>query len=187
MSGITIMKKDNQKDPKQYLYLLFATAFHYPEQELSDIIKNIRDWITQDYPLLKIYTDKLCHIIENTALQELQIEYTKLFLGPANIKALPYASSYLEEDGLLMGETSRWVENIYREINMKVNVADAPDHVAIELEFLYLLRSKKHFAEERVFLEHFNSWYPQFQNRISQSKVSDFYTNLSLILLGINT
>ena len=84
-----------------------------------------------------------------------------------------------------MGKVSQKVEAMYRDACMIVDVPEAPDHVAIEFEFLHFLCSQERFKEEQTFLQHFNSWYPQFQNKIEASGVGSFYPALSSLLSNI--
>ncbi|MEW7989033.1 MAG: molecular chaperone TorD family protein [Candidatus Thiodiazotropha sp.] len=47
--------------------------------------------------------------------EELRIDYTRLFLGPFNIRSKPYGSVYLDRGNVVMGATTMAVLALYRE------------------------------------------------------------------------
>jgi TorA maturation chaperone TorD len=73
--------------------------------------------------------------------QALLLDYTRLFLGPMQILANPYGSVWLEENRTLMGDTTMAVLALYQEGGFEIDdeFREVPDHIAVELEFLYLL------------------------------------------------
>jgi TorA maturation chaperone TorD len=74
-------------------------------------------------------------------LQELRIDYTRLFLGPVEAPAPPYGSVWLDARQGLMQESTLAMLDLYAEGGFEIDESfrDLPDHVAAELEFLYLL------------------------------------------------
>ena len=75
-------------------------------------------------------------------LDELQIDYTRLFLNPAGPLAAPYESAWLAgKDPMLFDEVMQSVLDSYRAGGYEVDESfrDLPDHIAAELEFLYTL------------------------------------------------
>ncbi|MHC4451504.1 MAG: TorD/DmsD family molecular chaperone, partial [Planctomycetota bacterium] len=77
-----------------------------------------------------------------TALEDptpLKVAYAKLFLGPFEVLAPPYASHYLERDGGILGPVSLAVADAYAEAGVGPGTGprDAPDHIAHELELMY--------------------------------------------------
>jgi TorA maturation chaperone TorD len=75
-------------------------------------------------------------------LDELQIDYTRLFLNPAGPLAAPYESAWLAgKDPMLFDEVMQSVLDSYRTGGYEVDESfrDLPDHIAAELEFLYTL------------------------------------------------
>ncbi len=73
--------------------------------------------------------------------QALLVDYTRLFLGPVRALAMPYGSMWLPGDATLMQDSTMAVRELYAQGGFDVgeDFADLPDHVAVELEFLYLL------------------------------------------------
>jgi TorA maturation chaperone TorD len=111
--------------------------------------------------------------------QALLVDYTKLFLGPMEPLARPYGSYWLSGETTLMQDATLAVQELYQEGGMDLgdDVRELPDHVAIELEFLYLLTFKRNEAQraglvdqlseaealERRFLdEHLGRWGGRF-------------------------
>jgi TorA maturation chaperone TorD len=74
-------------------------------------------------------------------LQELRVDYTRLFLGPVEAPARPYGSVWLDARQGLMQESTLAVLDLYAEGGFEIDESfrDLPDHIAAELEFLYLL------------------------------------------------
>lgn len=135
---------------------------------------------------------------EAASIEELLIDYTRLFLGPVNMRAKPYGSVWLEENTTLMSETSLAVIDMYREggFDMDEAFCELPDHIAVELEFLYLLLFREHEAEvaedaeqlktivelkQRFLDQHLSRWIGSFTQTVSTEAKSDFYRTLAEI------
>lgn len=127
--------------------------------------------------------------------EELTIDYTRLFLGPADTRAQPYAAVWLTGDKTLMQESTLAVANLYATAGFAVDddVRDLPDHVAIELEFLYRLTHRVITARmagnereaaiasglrDRLLSEHLGLWIPPFTAAIASHAATDFYREL---------
>jgi TorA maturation chaperone TorD len=84
-----------------------------------------------------------------TPLDDLRVDHARLFLGPGEALARPYASIWLTRENQLMQEATIEVDRLYAEAGFGVDdsVLELPDHVAVELEFLYLLLFRE--AEHR--------------------------------------
>lgn len=86
----------------------------------------------------------------------LEVEYNRLFVGPAALPAPPYESYYASEarvsgGGRLRGEEERAVLRAYGQRGFAVSeeLSELPDHIALELEFLYLVSSDEAHAWSR--------------------------------------
>lgn len=79
------------------------------------------------------------------ALQDLEVEYTRLFLGPGLPVLPPYESVYLDQEavdvpGSLWGPATLAVRDAYREAGLAPRPGpEPPDHLAAELEFVAFL------------------------------------------------
>jgi TorA maturation chaperone TorD len=135
-------------------------------------------------------------------IEELAIEYARLFIGPQSPPAVPFASFYLSESRSLMTDETIDVRKRYLEAGMAVkNLYSIPDdHIGIELEFIYYLTEKiiEYFEKgerqeaSRLFeirsnfiSEHMGSWVPIFADKIIEHTTEDFYKGTALILKGV--
>ncbi|MEW6623087.1 MAG: molecular chaperone TorD family protein [Bacillota bacterium] len=77
------------------------------------------------------------------------VEFCRLFYGPHKVPAPPFGSYWLEE-GTLLGETTIAVKNTYNKwgLTLSPNAKTHPDHLSIELEFMYYLAVKEEEARE---------------------------------------
>ncbi len=70
----------------------------------------------------------------------LTARYASMFVGPFRPQVPPYASAWLEEDGMPMGAVSGRALNSYREAGLSFEKrSEPPDHLIAELEFLFFL------------------------------------------------
>lgn len=131
--------------------------------------------------------------------EDLATEYARLFIGPQNPLAVPYASFYLSESRLLITDETIDVRKRYLEAGMAVKelYSIPDDHIGIELEFVYSLTKKiiefyEHGLREEAsrlfeiredFLrEHMTKWIPLFTDKVLESSQEDFYRGAAVIL-----
>lgn len=132
-------------------------------------------------------------------VEELAVEYSRLFIGPIKPLAVPYGSFYISESHQLMTEETIEVRRRYLDAGMALKelyrVPD--DHVGIELEFLYYLANEtislrqKGLEAEAVSLDamktdfltdHMAKWVPVFTGQIVSSTNEDFYKGVASLL-----
>lgn len=128
--------------------------------------------------------------------QELLIDYTRLFIGPIEAPARPYGSVWLDARQPLMQDSTQAVLALYAEggFDMDEGFHDLPDHVAAELEFLYLLLFRRaeakrngdakaaadYAALQRQLLdEHLGRWIEPFAAAVRAGAKTDFYRELA--------
>lgn len=128
--------------------------------------------------------------------ENLLLDYARLFLGPMHIIAKPYGSVWLEEQQTLMGDTTMAVQQLYREggFDISEDFRELPDHVAAELEFLYLLIQRENDAHRnaspealdevrglrrRLLGEHLGRWIGPFAAAARTGAQSGFYRVLA--------
>ena len=133
--------------------------------------------------------------------EELAVEYARLFVGPKNPPAIPYASFYLSESHSLMSDETIGVRKRYLDAGMAVReLYSVPDdHIGIELEFIYdLTRRMIEFFEKgqreeaaRLFelrndfmRGHMASWVPCFAGKVIDSTQEDFFKGAAFTLRG---
>lgn len=137
---------------------------------------------------------ELCSCVSSDlVLESLKIDFTRLFVGPFKVLAPPYGSIYLE-DGKIMGESTIDVRDWYEKEGLDVVINDAPDHITMELEFMYFLVTKQTQAtnagnlqdiqlyqqKQASFLySHLSRWIPQFVKNVQENAQATFYKKLT--------
>ena len=126
---------------------------------------------------------------------ELTLAYARLFLGPFEVLASPYASFYIEPDQRLMGKVSQYVARAYAEAGLEPGPSprEAPDHVALEWEFMYYLTHQyivsgdDHWLELRntFLVSHLERWIPSLAEAIAQTEEHEFYSAAATLLTSV--
>jgi TorA maturation chaperone TorD len=145
-------------------------------------------------PMGQPYSEIAKYIPRMNDIELLKIDYSKLFVGPYGLLAPPYGSVYLENNGRIMGDSTMDVGNRYRKEGLDIVIKEAPDHIAVELEFMYFLIFKEIEAREnsewgsvtnyvkkqKDFLKiHVGMWVPEFADNIEKNAETQFYKSLS--------
>jgi TorA maturation chaperone TorD len=136
---------------------------------------------------------------DEEVLEELAIEYTRLFIGPGPFIS-PHESVFVEAEGgrggdlwgKRTGEVKRFIEGTGLDYASAYN--GIPDHVSVELEFLqklaeweagkwaeddhenadFCLKVEKRFIEE-----HLGKWVPELCDKVSAEAESPFYREMA--------
>jgi putative dimethyl sulfoxide reductase chaperone len=127
-------------------FKLLAVFFYEPEMELwqqENILFRFCEAIQEIVPDAYPMAQRMCEVVEGSDEKQLKVDYATLFVGPFALPAAPYGSIYLEKIKRIMGDSTMVVLNLYREAGLKVDVKEVPDHIAIELEFMYFLYSEE--------------------------------------------
>ncbi|MGC8593411.1 MAG: TorD/DmsD family molecular chaperone [Nitrososphaeria archaeon] len=166
-------------------YLMFSKLFYKPE-------KSTESMIGQFLKIAEI--EKGTKIPGTFLIDELEIEYNRLFVGPGHVLCPPYESVYRKdrpplERGLVMGPSAVDVQRRYLEagLQMSKDYKDLPDHIAVELEFMHYLclkeaeeRNEKWIKMQMDFLRmHIKPWYREFVRCIKKHTKSEFYLTLA--------
>jgi TorA maturation chaperone TorD len=131
---------------------------------------------------------------------DLSVEYARLFVGPYNLAAPPYGSVYLDGGRKVMGDSTMEVMRLYQREGLTIDneFKELPDHISVELEFMYYLAYKKvkvlEAPESRdiqrltetqgLFLNKFlKPWVPLFCDEIRKGTDNEFYRALADCLL----
>jgi TorA maturation chaperone TorD len=128
--------------------------------------------------------------------EDLLVDYTRVFLGPVDAIAKPYGSVWLGGQQALMQDSTMEVQQLYAQGGFEIDedFRELPDHVAAELEFLYLLIYRETEARaqgdadaatamaalRRRFLgEHLGAWVGAFAAAVSAGAATGFYRELA--------
>jgi len=178
-------------------FKLLAVFFYEPEMELweqEDIPSRFTEEMNQTVPGALPAANRMRQALTSIDEEQMRVDYAALFVGPFELLAPPYGSVYMERAKRIMGDSTIAVLDLYREAGLMVDVKEAPDHIAIELEFLHYLygikakalqdgdREKEIRTEElRVhFLDtYFMPWIHHFCRRLQTGTENLFYKNLA--------
>ena len=125
-------------------------------------------------------------------LDDLQNEYTKLFIGPQKLPAPPWESVYVTRERMLFQACTLKVRKAYLAHGfIPANYPhEADDHLAIELDFMRQLAISASTAfgqhdfeaahsllrDQRVFLsEHLLVWIEEFAQNLAEAGKTEFY------------
>jgi len=133
---------------------------------------------------------------EDILLEDLAVEYTRLFLGPGR-HVRPYAATYLDGAGAsLCGPTTVWVRDFMERAGFALASGhrNLSDHVFVEMEFMARMAEREAEAVEagdaaaadqsrciqKEFLEtHLGRWLPQFCGHAAEHAELSFYRELA--------
>jgi len=190
-------------DPKQCaaradLARLLAACYYEPGPEFAEerVFDAMRAAATTFDPDLAAAAGRLGAAFAGERPDDLLVDYTRLFLGPADTRAKPYGSVWLDDDAPLMGDSTMAVLQHYEDAGFEVDdgFRDLPDHVAVELKFLHvlLLRLAEAAARgdeatlrgadtmrRRFLAEHLGAWVGPFATALRGGAESAFYRELA--------
>lgn len=181
------------------LFRQLSNCFLLPDENTSGYICSLEYLVTRLYPGMANEAENMINVLAlEDATEQLKIDYTRLFIGPYAMLAPPYESVYLSEGYKIMGECTMQVVEIYRKAGFELSEEynDAPDHIATELEFVYILMSK---IEEgnlsgdatvsaryqgllyELIMNHLSHWIDELTDRILKHAENSFYRSLANI------
>ena len=174
-------------------YRRLSICYYLPEQATLVQLLNLEASLRQICP------EAASHIAQmkrETDLEQLKVDFSRLFVGPFKLIAPPYGSVHLEPQRAVMGDSTIDAERRYREAGLDIakSLNDAPDHIAVELEFLYYLIYKEVEAmrheqpedahewlqKQHAFLTlHIGAWVSSFAEAVEHGAKTDFYRQLA--------
>lgn len=181
-------------------YRLLAVCFYEPDKEMfveENLCLNLAGLMDDISPSAAEACRRMDISLKENSQEELLIEYSALFLGPFNAPAQPYGSVHLEQERLLMGNSTMEVQRVYAESGVAPEGEGPPDHIAIELEFMSFLESRlaQAFTEGnqldlvdystirgRFFKRLLASWTPALAEALIKYADLEFYRSLGQCL-----
>ena len=183
---------------RENLSRFLAACYYQPAPEFAEerVFDSMRDAATRIHPDLAAHARRLGEEFSAIGPDSLLVDYTRLFLGPADIVAKPYGSVWLDGEKTLMRDSTMAVQELYREGGFEIDedFRELPDHIAAELEFLYLLIYRENEARrndnpegltamaglrKRFLDEHLGSWVGPFTAAVKAGAQSGFYRELA--------
>lgn len=183
------------------MYRLLSACFYQPEKAFleEEVFGQLRTAMAQVNPRWVPEAAVLEANFRNAGCETLMLDYSRLFLGPFDILARPYGSVYLDGEKVLMGDSTMQALELYRQGGFEVagDFLEVPDHVAVELEFLYLLslrigqetdvaERRRLITLKRTFLEeHLVLWIEALASAVCRGAETDFYKALAALTMRI--
>ena len=185
---------------REDLCRFLSACFYEPSAALAEerVFDSMLAAATAIHPDLAGHACKLGEAFAAQDLQALLVDYTRLFLGPIQALALPYESAWREGGEASGADPTAAVLELYEQGGFDIgeDFGDLPDHVAVELEFLYLLLFKQRKALEsgnmgdlasaraqlQQFLgEHLGAWIGAFTDAVKEHAETSFYRELAAL------
>ena len=176
------------REYRRDLYKLLSECYYLPDAELVKKLNNI------DKSRGEYYADIVKHCPKMGDIDSLILDYTKLFIGPYGLLAPPYGPMYLEDNDRVMGVSTVKARNSYAEEGLDICFKEVPDHITIEMEFMYFLIFKeieaannndsnntlRYQEKQRVFLKnHLGAWIPEFTSKVEANAQTEFYKDIA--------
>lgn len=191
---------DNQQlaineSTRQNIYETLVKCYHLPTQSLKDNLLGLQNNLEKIESKAIPYVSNMISDMERRSVNFLSVDFTRLFIGPYSLPAPPYGSVYMENKRKIMGDSTMDALNRYRTFGLAISegVKEVPDHISIELEFMFFLiykevnsilyndpeSSQVYIAEQLSFLEdHLYRWVPPFAGSMIEYSGTEFFRSL---------
>lgn len=181
----------NRKEWRTVLYKLSAAGLSYPE---TPMIKDLTSgkFLTGMLKVSRIFDlgleERVLEVRESLKDRSIQpltrrveSEYVRLFVADTGgARVNPFGSYYL--DGEVMGDSVKKVTSLYSKSGM-VKTEDyqgQPDHVSVELEFLFKLTQSSLEEKYEIHVEFYDElmrpWLDEFKSRVVEETNQGFYS-----------
>ena len=203
--------KNNQFDfdiLQSYHYLFGFLSNVFLESPDSDFIQNIisqklfDDWLIEPHHPSMVKGTRIMQDFfkcwNPERIDDLKLDYTRLFIGLESTLAPPYESVYLSQDHIMFDKQTLDVRLFYEKYNLRVprkNV-EPDDHIGYELHFIALLchriiaefqEGRNEGADQTIvdlsnFLDrHLLLWLDAFVDRIVKHARVDYFRGIALL------
>jgi TorA maturation chaperone TorD len=174
----------------------------FAEEKLFDSMLAAASRVSLDFA---VHVRRVGEAFAAESPEMLLVDYTRLFLGPVTTLARPYGSAWLGGQQALMRDSTMEVQQLYEQGGFEIDndFRELPDHVAAELEFLYLLIFRETQARsggdadavatitalrKRFLTEHLGNWIGPFTKAMGDGAETAFYRELAeLTALFVDT
>ncbi len=187
-----------QATARETLCRLLAACYYEPGAEFAEekVFETMCAAATRVHADLVAPAQRLAETFAAEDPEALLIDYTRLFLGQVNALAKPYGSVWLSGEATLMQHSTMEVLGLYREggFDLSEDFRELPDHIAAELEFLYLLIYRENEAHRNADLDalaatedlrrrflssHLAPWVERFTTAVREGAETDYYRALA--------
>lgn len=165
-------------------------------ENLHKVASQVKGELREGLEAIEIFLKSTKDVPEEKIVEELAVDFTKLFRGlkPGYGPPPPYESVYRDE-GRVMGASTLGVMKKYADAGRGVgDEYGPPDYIGTELKFMSLLCSREAEAwrkrdrdqalrflemEMKFMDEHLRKWIPKFCELMEKEATSDFYRGVS--------
>jgi TorA maturation chaperone TorD len=120
-----------------------AACYYQPGPEFSEekMFDSMAAAAARVHPDFAASARRLGEAFSAESPEDLLVDYTRVFLGPVEPLAQPYGSVWLGGQQALVQDSTMDVQELYEQGGFEIDedFRELPDHIAAELEFLYLL------------------------------------------------
>ena len=188
------------------IYKGLSDSYRPPDTEIPEHVATLREAVLEAYPDIRLdehperqetsepsaasdQESTFSDLEGPDRLEELKIDHARLFVGPFSLLAPPYGSMYLDQKEQLMTDSSMHALQWYESEGMDVAIKEVPDHIRIELEFMFFLIMNEYQSEngseydwqrkQRQFLEqHLGRWVAGFEKKTRSGAQTRLYNVL---------
>ncbi|WP_017755303.1 TorD/DmsD family molecular chaperone [Calidifontibacillus oryziterrae] len=184
--------KQIQNEEREVIYKILSSLFYKPTEATLHSLYSLQNTffeIDEDLCLLATF---LLDEVKKQSLDSLILDFSKLFVGSSHVKAAPYASIYLEGKWEVMGQSTVNTFQYYKEagLEFKEGFHELPDHIAVELEFVYYLiykyletnDEKYLYIQEKFINNVLSKWVLSFTKLIVDHAETEFYRLVAILL-----
>lgn len=193
--GAFILKEKRRGD----CHRLLSACFYQPQKGTfvqEELFKNLAGLLRETSPDAATHAAAMEEAFLKYSEEDLLVAYAKLFVGPNELLAPPYGSVYLDGEKMVMGNSTLKAIRMYEEQGLSIDgeFRNLPDHITVELEFMYYLIFKEVEALEKsrwdaahdfiktqgLFFDKFlGRWVKPFCDKIKQGADNEFYASLA--------
>lgn len=180
-------------------YRFLAACFYQPKKEMlgaEQFLPALAFNLQTVCPAAAPSAERMKETLAGYTEEELVVEYARLFVGPFGVKAPPYGSIYLDNDRTVMGPSTMETIGMYEQEGLARDNGfhELPDHIAVELEFMYYLSYRQaeslqkgdlpraevyRLKQEQFRTQFLAAWVPSFCTHIKEESDNTFYNALA--------
>ncbi len=124
------------------IYRSLSSCYSLPKTGIGEILKLLETGLcaTGSNAISQVVMMR-SELNTRVTVDDLEIQFAKLFIGPYQLLAPPYGSIYLDDKRQIMGDSTLDVIKRYLAAGLTVNeeFKNPPDHISVELEFMHVL------------------------------------------------
>lgn len=192
------MTEIDRIEAKASTYRLLSACFYEPEDCYleENVYGQLTEALQQVAPELSSLATQMDEAFRHVGAAELLQDFSRLFMGPFEIPAKPYGSVYIDGEKVVMGDSTMNAKANYAiaDFDVAEDIKELPDHISVELEFLYLLSFRQAEAhakndasqairfqelEKSFLVDHLGRWIEPFCIRIRQHAQTVYYKLLA--------